>query len=51
MDWWIDTKWACGLVVTDDKGWITNSAPIFRRLRGQNLFTLPYKRIQLNEAR
>lgn len=34
--WWIDTRWGCGGIGVED-GCVVDSAPIFKKLRGQTL--------------
>lgn len=41
--WWVDTRWACGGVLTDQAGTIVDGAPVFRRLRGRRIQELPYR--------
>ena len=36
---WLDTHWGCGAIWTED-GLVTDSAPIFKKLRGSRLARL-----------
>jgi hypothetical protein len=44
--WWVDSGWACGGVGVRD-GIIRAACPIFYRLIGQRLDTIPYRKIPL----
>jgi hypothetical protein len=41
--WWLDTGWACGAVIANEKGVIVDSAPIFKKPQGLWLEGLPRK--------
>lgn len=39
--YWIDTKWACGLIIVDSRDKIViGGAPIFKKFIGQNISQL-----------
>lgn len=38
----LDTRWGCGLIVTDDEGTVIDSVPIFKKFRGLDIEDLPY---------
>ena len=38
--WWVNLDFACGLVVTDEKGIIVDAMPILRKFIGQNINNL-----------
>jgi hypothetical protein len=39
-DLWISSSWATGLVVIDDEGIITDTAPVWKKFRGQAIESL-----------
>ena len=39
-DLWVSSSWATGLVVIDDEGIITDTAPVWRKFRGQCIESL-----------
>ena len=39
-DLWVSSSWATGLVITDDKGIIQDTAPVWQKFRGQSIDSL-----------
>lgn len=43
MEYLLDTGWACGWVKTGPRNIIVDTAPIFKKLVGKNIYLLPVK--------
>ena len=39
-DLWVSSYWATGLVVVDEEGIITDTAPVWKKFRGQSIEAL-----------
>jgi len=36
-EWWLDTRYGCGMVKTDDANIVIGGAPIFKKLMGHDI--------------
>lgn len=45
--WWVDSRYACGGLITDVNGTIVDSAPIFKTMRGKKIDSVRYHKVKV----